>query len=422
MNFFVLLFLNAVLSSELFIGSWQGQLSNFTTYSGLVYLLNSTSSSLLLFCLYNGNWKSDETLCFNSTAYRLSDSSSYQLISTAIYYKEDEVISDIKGSLLKYKGQTFQNVSGEFHSPDNIVNFSYDCKKVSTTEYYSSAYIFLIIYTIVKTLDFYICKHIFNCCSNRLQAQSLSLSSIILSSSVDLFYMLWSLDLAGNGEVSFIQITLIQLIVMTAVSIIILREKSRIFDKIVRSQSLSRRRHGFSTYLFIAGLYISTLNTLYYLNTIASNLVFLPQLLKNYMKKSVPKHFIAVLIINQLALSLSITLWSGNFLVWEPDFVLSGVNAALVTAQLIYLAKFVMGGDFGEDLQPLLTSGIRVSGNSRVENIGTTCSICLCEYGEQEVAVTNCGHGFHTECIQGWIRINAVCPVCRNEVFELMRY
>lgn len=422
MYFFALLFVNPVLSSELFIGSWQGQLSNFTTHSGLLYLLNSTSSSLLHFCLYDGNWKSDEILCFNSTPYRLSDSQSYQLKSTALYFKDDEVLSDIKGSLFKYKGQKSLNASGEFHSPDSIVDFSYISQKVSNTEYYSSAYIFLIFYTIVKTLDFYVCKHIFSCCSNRLQAQSLSLSSIILSSSVDLFYMLWSLDLSGNGEVRFMQITLIQLIVMTVVSIIILREKSRIFDKIVRSQSLSRRRHGFSTYLFIAGLYISTLNTLYYPNIIASNLVFVPQLIKNYRKKSVPKHFIAALIINQLALSLSITLWNGNFLVWEPDFALSGINAVLVAGQLGYLAKFVMGGDVGDEFQPLMNGGISVNGNSRVEDIGTTCSICLCEYGEQEVVVTNCGHGFHNECIQGWIRINAVCPVCRNEVFELMRY
>lgn len=212
------------------------------------------------------------------------------------------------------------------------------------------------------------------------------------------------------------------MIIISTISVVILREKSKIFDKIIRSQSLNRRRHGFFTYLIIAILYISTLNSLYYVNVLASNLVFVTQLIKNYKKVSVPKHFIAIPIVNQLVFTLYFTLWSGNFLIWEPNYVLSAVCGLLVGAQLFFLMKFVMRADGSAETEALLNDQIPISGISRIGNIGTTCSICLCEYGNVDVVVTNCGHGFHNECIQGWIRINAVCPVCRNEVFQLLRY
>lgn len=213
-----------------------------------------------------------------------------------------------------------------------------------------------------------------------------------------------------------------QMLVINVISLAILREKSKIFDKIVRSQSLNRRRHGFFTYLIIACLYISTLNSLYYLNVIVSNIVYVTQLIKNYKKVSIPKHFIAIPIIDQLIFTLYFTLFSDNFLIWEPNYALSAVCIALVSTQLIFLMKFVVRAEINPDTEALLGERIPISGNSRIDNIGSACSICLCEYGTIDVVVTNCGHAFHNECIQGWIRINAICPVCRNEVLQLLRY
>eukprot|EP00658_Telonema_sp_P-2_P024785 TRINITY_DN19978_c0_g1_i5.p1 TRINITY_DN19978_c0_g1~~TRINITY_DN19978_c0_g1_i5.p1 ORF type:complete len:106 (+),score=27.29 TRINITY_DN19978_c0_g1_i5:128-445(+) len=45
-----------------------------------------------------------------------------------------------------------------------------------------------------------------------------------------------------------------------------------------------------------------------------------------------------------------------------------------------------------------------------------TCSICLCEYEEEEElrAMPSCTHVFHVTCIDEWLVLNQSCPVCRQ--------
>lgn len=46
----------------------------------------------------------------------------------------------------------------------------------------------------------------------------------------------------------------------------------------------------------------------------------------------------------------------------------------------------------------------------------TTCSICLCEYMEEEMLrmMPECKHYFHIHCLDAWLKLNGSCPVCRN--------
>ncbi|MCD7450962.1 hypothetical protein HAX54_009110 [Datura stramonium] len=46
------------------------------------------------------------------------------------------------------------------------------------------------------------------------------------------------------------------------------------------------------------------------------------------------------------------------------------------------------------------------------------CVICLGEVslGESRRVLSICGHGFHTHCIDSWLKINSVCPLCRIPV------
>ncbi|KAK9665255.1 hypothetical protein RND81_14G100400 [Saponaria officinalis] len=44
------------------------------------------------------------------------------------------------------------------------------------------------------------------------------------------------------------------------------------------------------------------------------------------------------------------------------------------------------------------------------------CPICLGEYLAKDSlrSLPNCGHCFHSDCVDEWLRLNGSCPVCRN--------
>uniref|UniRef100_A0A1J3JM57 E3 ubiquitin-protein ligase n=1 Tax=Noccaea caerulescens TaxID=107243 RepID=A0A1J3JM57_NOCCA len=48
-----------------------------------------------------------------------------------------------------------------------------------------------------------------------------------------------------------------------------------------------------------------------------------------------------------------------------------------------------------------------------------SCCICLAKYGDdEEVRELPCAHVFHVVCVDKWLKINATCPLCKNEVGE----
>ncbi|URD94530.1 Zinc finger, C3HC4 type (RING finger) [Musa troglodytarum] len=46
----------------------------------------------------------------------------------------------------------------------------------------------------------------------------------------------------------------------------------------------------------------------------------------------------------------------------------------------------------------------------------TCCSICLGDYRDTDVLqmLPQCGHQFHVDCINRWLRSHASCPNCRS--------
>ncbi|KAF8026982.1 hypothetical protein BT93_E0030 [Corymbia citriodora subsp. variegata] len=59
----------------------------------------------------------------------------------------------------------------------------------------------------------------------------------------------------------------------------------------------------------------------------------------------------------------------------------------------------------------VLGESLRLSGPN--DNI---CPICLAEYQPKEIlrCIPECTHCFHAECIDEWLKISSMCPVCRN--------
>ncbi|KAJ0657517.1 putative transcription factor C2H2 family [Helianthus annuus] len=51
----------------------------------------------------------------------------------------------------------------------------------------------------------------------------------------------------------------------------------------------------------------------------------------------------------------------------------------------------------------------------------SSCSICLVDYKPEDVVrlLPDCGHLFHCNCIDTWLKANPTCPVCRNSPLPL---
>jgi len=50
------------------------------------------------------------------------------------------------------------------------------------------------------------------------------------------------------------------------------------------------------------------------------------------------------------------------------------------------------------------------------------CCICLTKYGDDdELRELPCNHLFHVQCVDKWLKINAVCPLCKTEIGGVVR-
>ncbi|KAK1663111.1 hypothetical protein QYE76_051270 [Lolium multiflorum] len=49
---------------------------------------------------------------------------------------------------------------------------------------------------------------------------------------------------------------------------------------------------------------------------------------------------------------------------------------------------------------------------------GADCAVCLSELadGDKVRELPNCGHAFHVECVDAWLRAKSTCPLCRADV------
>jgi len=83
--------------------------------------------------------------------------------------------------------------------------------------------------------------------------------------------------------------------------------------------------------------------------------------------------------------------------------------------QLGELLQPVNRGASGEKLSTLPTRIFKKNSMSKEE---AKCGICLSDYeeGEELKTLPRCLHNFHTTCIDKWLGINKICPVCREDI------
>ncbi|KAF9676537.1 hypothetical protein SADUNF_Sadunf08G0012300 [Salix dunnii] len=48
--------------------------------------------------------------------------------------------------------------------------------------------------------------------------------------------------------------------------------------------------------------------------------------------------------------------------------------------------------------------------------VATCCTICLQDYKDSDLLrlLPECGHFFHAQCIDLWLKLHPTCPICRN--------
>lgn len=54
------------------------------------------------------------------------------------------------------------------------------------------------------------------------------------------------------------------------------------------------------------------------------------------------------------------------------------------------------------------------------DNTPKECTICFENFAESDsVIYLNCEmrHVYHADCLKKWLRVNAICPLCRTPIF-----
>ncbi|XP_066390121.1 E3 ubiquitin-protein ligase At1g63170-like [Miscanthus floridulus] len=83
------------------------------------------------------------------------------------------------------------------------------------------------------------------------------------------------------------------------------------------------------------------------------------------------------------------------------------------------------GIDHASSSQHLDEGGILGPGTKKERVVSAedaVCCICLTKYGDDdELRELPCTHFFHVQCIDKWLKINAVCPLCKTEIGGVVR-
>ncbi|XP_040375844.1 RING-H2 finger protein ATL39-like [Oryza brachyantha] len=133
----------------------------------------------------------------------------------------------------------------------------------------------------------------------------------------------------------------------------------------------------------------------------------------------------AVVILFVIAVIFAVTRVLLYYLVVRPR--VGGGRRGLAGGIFRSLNSFGMSGRRGLDASALaalpVTAYVRRNGGAgegsdrRAPAAAADCAVCLSELadGEKVRELPNCGHVFHVECVDAWLRSRTTCPLCRAE-------
>ncbi|GJN37300.1 hypothetical protein PR202_gb26236 [Eleusine coracana subsp. coracana] len=65
-------------------------------------------------------------------------------------------------------------------------------------------------------------------------------------------------------------------------------------------------------------------------------------------------------------------------------------------------------------------AGVLAAGTDKERTISSedaVCCICLSKFSnDEDLRELPCAHVFHMECVDKWLEINALCPLCKAEI------
>lgn len=88
---------------------------------------------------------------------------------------------------------------------------------------------------------------------------------------------------------------------------------------------------------------------------------------------------------------------------------------SMVTLPFLWLARLLNPRGLEENI---LRSLPKVWYTAEVDEKLKDCAICLMEYegGDALRVLPPCGHGFHVNCVDRWLKCHSSCPSCRAAV------
>ena len=97
-----------------------------------------------------------------------------------------------------------------------------------------------------------------------------------------------------------------------------------------------------------------------------------------------------------------------------------GATTESINALPTHRFKLKKSKSIDENTPSVTEGGIVAEGTEKERMISgedAVCCICIANYeNDDELRELPCSHLFHKECVDKWLKINSLCPLCKNEV------